>query len=121
VIEIRACYFAIIERRNPMKMSDVGPDPSAWSNARMTGVGLSIAGGVAGAFTSALVAAAANKTPGRVLSAQEAYDAEVNFLRLDNSLMQDRLQYSQRETREERTRNAELEAQVLELEYRARF
>jgi hypothetical protein len=104
-----------------MKMSDVGPDPSAWSNARMTGVGLSIAGGVAGAFTAALVAAATNKTPGRVLSMQEAYDAEVAFLRDDNALMVLRLQHSQRETREERKRRAELEEQVLDLEYRARF
>jgi hypothetical protein len=104
-----------------MKMSNIGPDPSQWSNARMTGVGLTVAGGVAGAFTAALVAAATNKTPGRVLSMQGAYDAEVNFLRLDNSLMQHRLQYSQRETREKHKRVVELEAQVLELEYRARF
>jgi hypothetical protein len=51
---------------------------------------------------------------------QEAYDAEVDVLRKDNALMQHRLQYSQRETREERKRRAELENLIQEKEYRAR-
>jgi hypothetical protein len=101
--------------------NNLGPDPSAWSNSRMTGVGASISLGVAGAFTAALVAAATHKTPGRVLSMQEAYDAEVDFLRKDNALMQHRLQYSQRETAEERKRRAVAEERVLDLEYRSRF
>jgi hypothetical protein len=57
-----------------MKMSDIGRDPSEWSNGRMTNVGLSIAGGVAGAFTGALVAAAngGGRPPGRGYSAKKA-------------------------------------------------
>jgi hypothetical protein len=57
-----------------MKMADIGRDPSEWSNARMTSVGLSIAGGVAGAFTGALVAAAngGGRPPRRVYSAKQS-------------------------------------------------
>jgi hypothetical protein len=43
-------------------------DHTQWSNAKMTGVGLSIAVGVAGAMTAVLVnAAQARKQPARVL------------------------------------------------------
>jgi hypothetical protein len=91
-------------------------------NARMTGVGLGIAGGVAGAFAASLVRAAnANRRPVRILSAQAIRDAEAEFLRADLSLMEHRLQYAQRAERELGKRVAELEAAALEREYRSRF
>jgi hypothetical protein len=52
--------------------NNLGGDPSQWSNSRMTGVGLSIAGGVAGAMTSVLVnAAQARKRQQRGVSAKQ--------------------------------------------------
>jgi hypothetical protein len=97
-------------------------DHTQWSNARMTGVGLSIACGVAGAFTASLMRAAeANRRPVRVLSAQAMQDAEVTVLRAGLSLMKHRLQYSQRAEQELAKRVAELEAEALERAYRGRF
>jgi hypothetical protein len=56
-----------------MTKSSLGPDPSQWSNSKMTGVGMSIAGTVAGMMTSALVAAATGGgRPGRGYSAKQA-------------------------------------------------
>ena len=105
-----------------MSRSNLGPDPSEWSNSKVTGVGMSIAGTVGGAMAAVLVnALQANKRPVRELSAQALHDAEVDFLRKDLSLMGLRLQYSQRNGRELGKRVAELEAAAWEREYRDRY
>ena len=55
-----------------MTKSSLGPDPSGWSNAKMTGVGLSIAGAIGGAMAAVLVnAMQANQRPPKVYSAKQ--------------------------------------------------
>lgn len=89
-------------------------DHTQWSNARMTGVGLSIAGGVAAAITGVLISAAqARKQPGRVLSAQAAHDAEVGFLQADNALMMLLLEHQHAKTVEAEERAAAAEAALV--------
>jgi hypothetical protein len=85
-----------------MTRNNLGPDPSQWSNSNMTGVGISIAGGVAGMMTSALVAAATGggRPPGKGYSAKKARLSNEEVLRLDNDLMILRLQHSQTQTKE---------------------
>jgi hypothetical protein len=76
-----------------MSRSSLGPDPSQWSNARMTGVGLSIAGGVAGAFTSLLVGLAGRRGR-RFLSARalrQYHEAGARIVRLERDFLEARL------------------------------
>ena len=76
-----------------MRRSSFGPDPSRWSNAQMTGVGLSIAGGVAGAFTAMLVGLAGHRGR-RFISARALrhyHQAGVRIVRLEHDFLKARL------------------------------
>ena len=76
-----------------MSRSSLGPDPSQWSNARMTGLGLSIAGVVAGAFTSLLFGLAGCRRR-RFIGARalrQYHEAGVRIVRLERDFLEARL------------------------------
>jgi hypothetical protein len=76
-----------------MTESTFGSDPSQWSNARMTSVGLTVAGGVAGAFTSLLVSLAGRRRR-RLISARalrQYHQAGVRIVRLERAYLEARL------------------------------
>ena len=100
--------------------NNLGGDPSQWSNSRMTGVGLSIAGTVAGAMTSALVAAVTHRAPQRVFSAKAIRENAEKIHHLEMDVMTALLKYRVLEAKELRKRVAELEAAAVERLYRRR-
>jgi hypothetical protein len=95
------------------RRNNLGPDPSQWSSAKMTGVGLTIAGGVAVAFGGVLINLIdRRRRPVRYVSAKEIRLADERVMAADLAIMEMRLKRAQTQRNEAETSAAEARADL---------
>jgi hypothetical protein len=92
--------------------SNFGPDPSRWSSSKMTGVGLTIAGGVAAAVGGVVMNLLDRRRRPVFVSAKAVRLTNEQFMAADIALMELRLKHAQTERNEAETRAAEAESNL---------